>query len=138
MTSAYFALEGGVFTTLAAGNSAPTYDATNNWVRGAGGRFGGVINSIAFDTTEIGSGDPITCDIGKCVFSMTSSSGGGVPAEWYLDYSIPVAAAPRSPGHYEIGSPRSRFRPRASSSPASCRRAFRPRPAAARLRLTKP
>ena len=103
LTSAYFALEGGVFTTLAAGNSAPTYDATNNWVRGAGGPFGGVINSIAFNTTEFGSGDPITCDIGKCVFSMTSSSGGGVPPEWYLDYvDSGGGGAAIALGHYEI------------------------------------
>lgn len=102
LTAASFALEGGVFTTLAVGNSAPTYDATNNWVRGAAGPFGGIVNSIAFDTTEFGSGDPIACGIGKCIFSMTSSGGGGVPAEWYLDYVDGGAAAAIALGHYEI------------------------------------
>ena len=102
LTSASFALGGGVFTTLGTGNVAPTYDATNNWVTGPVGGFGAVLNSTVFDTEDVND-NPITCNIGECVFSMTSSGGGGVPAEWYLDY-FPGGGggAAIATGHYEI------------------------------------
>ena len=88
---------------LAVGNTAPYFDAINSWVVGAGGPFGAVANSAAFATTDLFL-NPITCQVGECIFSFTNSGGGGAPAEWYLDYlpANPGDAAPIAFGNYTI------------------------------------
>lgn len=103
VTSAVLTLAGGVFDVLDLGAQAPVYDAVNNWIVGTGSSFGSVTNSVAFNTTDFLS-NPITCQIGECVFSFTNSGGGGVPAEWYLDYipGNPANAAPIDLGYYDI------------------------------------
>ncbi|MBT8409577.1 MAG: hypothetical protein KJN93_08130 [Alphaproteobacteria bacterium] len=103
LTAAAFVLEGGTFDALLGGAEAPVYDAGNGWVTGAGGPFGGIANSLAFNTADLFA-NPITCGIGECVFSMTSSGGGGAPAEWYLDYlpANPADAAPIDFGFYDV------------------------------------
>lgn len=103
LTAAAFNLQGGTFDALLAGAQAPVYDAGNGWVTGAGSPFGGIANTLAFDTLDLFS-NPITCGVGECVFSMTSSGGGGAPAEWYLDYlpASPADAAPIDFGFYDV------------------------------------
>ena len=103
LTGASFSVDGGVFDVLTGGSTAPVYDAANNWVRGAANPFGSITNSVAYMTDEFGSGDPITCGVGECFFSLTSNSGGGTPNEWYLDY-IPGmgGGAAVDLGFYEI------------------------------------
>jgi hypothetical protein len=102
LTAASISAGGGVFDVLALGSMAPVYDAVNNWITGAASPFGAVSNSVAFMTTDISDND-ITCGIGECFFSLTDSSGGGAPAEWYLDY-VPGVGTPAAidAGFYEI------------------------------------
>jgi hypothetical protein len=95
-------VDGAVYDVLGTGSSAPVYDALNNWITGNGDPFGAIFNSAPYMTVDIGD-NPISCGAGECVFSLTDSSGGGVPPEWYLDY-VPVMGTPAAIdfGNYEI------------------------------------
>ena len=100
LTAASISLKGGVSDVLDAGSTAPVYDATNNWITGAGSPFGGISNSAAYDTTDIAM-TPITCGIGQCVFLLTDSAGPMVPPEWSLNY-LPMGGAVLDFGFYDI------------------------------------
>jgi len=100
VTAGSFTLEGGVFDTLGTGSEAPLYDAANNWVTGTPGGFGGFYNSVAFNTFDF-LNNPLSCGVGECVFSLTSSSGSPVPAEWHVDY-LPNGGAPIALGNYTV------------------------------------
>lgn len=101
VTSGSFSVDGGMFDVLGIGPLEPLYNATDNWITGTPGGFGAFFNSVAYNTTDISS-NPITCGVGECVLSFTSSGDPGVsPAEWYLNY-LPDGGAAIDFGYYEI------------------------------------
>lgn len=102
VTAGSFSVDGGVFDVPAGLANFPNYDAIDSVIRGVASSFGYFANSVAYNTVDVNS-NAVTCGVFECILSFTDSAGGGVPAEWYLDY-VPFigAAAAIDFGFYEI------------------------------------
>ncbi len=105
LDSVTFTVGGGTFSVLGTGALAPTYNAADNSLAGPGGfGFGAVFNAAAYATTDV-NGDPVTCEVGDCVFEFDGIFDPEIPGEWAIQYvppGDPASSVNITGGYYEI------------------------------------